>query len=193
MKNVENPTTKNSDKHDAIAMLIADHKKVKGIFKQYESLMKSDGTESEKAALAMLVCNELKIHAQLEEEIFYPAVREAIDNPDLMDEAEVEHAGAKTLIEQLEAMQPSDDLYDAKMIVLGEQIEHHVIEEEGEMFPEARRAKVDMAALGIEMAERKTELMEEIDWPGERRMDARTPVAAKNLAGRNAAGPHNHR
>lgn len=107
------------------------------------------------------VCNELKVHAQIEEEIFYPAVRDAIEDDDLLDEAEVEHAGAKDLITQLESMQPGDDLYDAKVTVLGEQIEHHVKEEESEMFPKAKKSKVDVASLGVEMQARKMLLLEE--------------------------------
>jgi hemerythrin superfamily protein len=142
---------------DAIAMLMADHKKVKGLFEQFKKL-KEDGEDDEKAALVEQICFELTVHAELEEEIFYPAVREQIGDEDLMDEAEVEHAGAKDLIAQLESMEPGDDLYDAKVTVLGEQVDHHVKEEEGEMFPKVRKAKVDTAALGAEMASRKEEL-----------------------------------
>ena len=146
---------------DAIAMLMADHKKVKKLFAEFEKL-KEHGGDDEKSEIVGQICNELKIHTTLEEEIFYPAVRKSIKDSDLMDEALVEHAGAKELIEQLEDADPADDLYDAKVTVLGEQIDHHVKEEEGDMFPKARHAHVDTAALGAEMATRKAALMTEM-------------------------------
>jgi hemerythrin superfamily protein len=142
---------------DAVAMLIADHKKVKALFKQFAAL-KDDGDEAEKQEVVEQICQELTVHASIEEEVFYPAVREAIDEPDLMDEALVEHAGAKDLIAQLQEMTPGDDLYDAKVTVLGEQIDHHVEEEEGDMFPKAKKSKIDLEQLGTQMAERKEEL-----------------------------------
>lgn len=142
---------------DAIAMLTADHKEVKAMFKQYDEL--GDRARAAKKKLADQICNALTLHATVEEEIFYPALRAASkEAADLLDEAEVEHAGAKDLIGQIQAMDPEDDLYDAKVTVLGEQIDHHVGEEEGEMFPMAKKAKLDMAALGSEMAMRKDEL-----------------------------------
>jgi hemerythrin superfamily protein len=152
---------------DAIAMLIADHKKVKAIFKKFERLKENDGSDEDKAALVKQVCDALKVHAEIEEEIFYPAVRKAIDDGDLMDEALVEHAGAKDLIVQLEDMGPDDDLYDAKVTVLGEQINHHVKEEEGNMFVKAKKAKVDTQTLGVKMAKRKQALMAEMGVPEE--------------------------
>jgi hemerythrin superfamily protein len=146
---------------DAIAMLMADHKKVKKLFSDFDKL-KEDGSDEDKAALVDQICSELKIHTELEEEIFYPAVRKAIDDSDLMDEALVEHAGAKELIAQLEDASPDDDLYDAKVTVLGEQINHHVKEEEGEMFPKAKKASIDTEALGASMLKRKLALMEKM-------------------------------
>jgi hemerythrin superfamily protein len=146
---------------DAIAMLMADHKKVKKLFSDFDKL-KEDASDEDKSAIVDQICNELKIHSELEEEIFYPAVRKAIDDSDLMDEALVEHAGAKDLIAQLEDATPDDDLYDAKVTVLGEQIGHHVKEEEGEMFPKAKKAKVDTKALGATMLERKIALMDKM-------------------------------
>lgn len=146
---------------DAIALLTGDHQKVKGLFSKFEKLKDSEGDE-EKTDIVATICNELKIHTAIEEEIFYPAVRKAIDDADLMDEALVEHAGAKELIAQLKAMDPEDDLYDAKVTVLGEQIDHHVKEEEGTMFPKAKKAKVDTAALGTKMLKRKMGLMQEM-------------------------------
>ena len=144
---------------DAVTLLTADHAKVKKLFAEFEDLKEEDGSAEDKSALVTQICNELKVHAQIEEEIFYPAVRGAIDDGDLMDEALVEHAGAKELIAQLEDMTPDDELYDAKVTVLGEQIQHHVNEEEGEMFPKAKKAKVDGRVLGVQMTERKAELM----------------------------------
>ena len=146
---------------DAIEMLMADHKKVKKLFSDFDKL-KEEGSDEDKSALVDQICNELKIHTELEEEIFYPAVRKAIDDPDLMDEALVEHAGAKDLIAQLEDASPADDLYDAKVTVLGEQIKHHVKEEEGEMFPKTKKAKIDIDALGATMLKRKSALMDKM-------------------------------
>ncbi|MDP9012387.1 MAG: hemerythrin domain-containing protein [Pseudomonadota bacterium] len=146
---------------DAIAMLTADHEKVRALFEEFSEI-KDDAAKQEKMALVEKVCNELTVHATLEEEIFYPAVRKAIEDGDLMDEALVEHACAKELIAQLESMDPKDKLYDAKVTVLGEQINHHVEEEEGNMFVQAKKAKVDTASLGAKMLKRKMALMAEM-------------------------------
>jgi hemerythrin superfamily protein len=149
---------------DAFELLKADHQKVKGLFKQFKQLKQDEGSGAEKTELVTEICEEVKLHTQLEEELFYPAVREAItgdeleEGEDLMDEALVEHAAAKDLIAQLEEMDPDDELYDAKVTVLSEQIDHHVKEEEGEMFPKAKRAKLDKQSLGAQMAARKLEL-----------------------------------
>ena len=102
---------------------------------------------------------ELKIHSQIENEIVYPAIREAIEDDDLMDEALVEHEAAEELISQLEQMQPGDEMYDAKFTVLGEYVNHHIAEEQKEMFPKARKAEIDLAELGEQMTARKNELM----------------------------------
>jgi len=147
---------------DAFALLTADHRTVKGLFKEFEKLSKQDDVDEEKAQLVRQICNELTVHAQVEEEIFYPALREAIDDEDLMDEADIEHASAKDLIAQLEGMEPGDDHYDARVTVLGEYIDHHVKEEEGEMFSKARKADVDAAELGAQIAERKEALKAEL-------------------------------
>lgn len=143
---------------DAISILTEDHKKVKKMFTDFEKLMKSENNEDEKGALVEKICEELIIHTQIEEEIFYPAVREAINDDDLMDEADVEHTGAKDLIAQLQEMEPGDDHYDAKVTVLGENIDHHVKEEQEEMFPKAKKTKLDLDALGEQMLERRQEL-----------------------------------
>ena len=163
-----NTGPKSSDKssstttnQDAFALLTADHRRVKSLFKEFESL-KDNGDDDKKATLVETICNELTIHAQIEEEIFYPALRDAIDDEDLMDEADVEHASAKQLIAQLEQLEVGGDHYDATVTVLGEYIDHHVKEEEGEMFSKARKADIDSASLGEELPIRKAELKEEL-------------------------------
>ena len=140
---------------DAIALLKADHREVKTMFEQYD---KSE-EDVQKAELARKICAALTVHAQIEEEIFYPAAYEAIEDDDLLDEAEVEHASAKDLIAQIEAGSPGDPLFDAKVKVLGEYIDHHVKEEEGELFPECRSSGMDLKALGEQMKARKMELV----------------------------------
>ena len=140
---------------DAIKLLKNDHKEVKTWFKQYEEL---EG-EAQKQALADKICLALTVHAQIEEEIYYPATREATGDDDMLDEAEVEHARAKQLIAEIQAMKAGDRLFDAKVTVLGEYINHHVEEEESEMFPESRDSDLDLKALGVQLAERKAELM----------------------------------
>jgi hemerythrin superfamily protein len=147
---------------DAIALLTQDHKAVQKIFKEFDKLKENGGSDEEKSELVIRACLELTVHAQIEEEIFYPAVRAGIDDVDLMDEADVEHASAKDLIAQLESMEPGDDLYDARFTVLGEYINHHVQEEQDEMFPKAKKAKLDLTALGEEMWLRKQELRAEL-------------------------------
>ena len=143
---------------DAIALLTADHKEVSDMFEQFENL--SDRAKATKAKLTKKICDALIAHTTIEEEIFYPAVREALkEGDDMVDEAVVEHASAKDLIQQLQEMDPDDDLYDAKVKVLSEQIDHHVEEEEEEMFKQARTTKLDMVALGQEMAQRKQEIL----------------------------------
>ena len=160
---------------DAIAMLTADHKKVKKLFSEFDKLQ-AEGSDEEKSSIVEQICNELKIHTELEEEIFYPAVRKAIDDSGLMDEALVEHAGAKNLIAQLEDASPNNDLYDAKVTVLGEQIDHHVKEEEGSMFPKAKKAKLDTEALGATMLKRKMALMEKMGMNAEDDDEAEKPA-----------------
>jgi hemerythrin superfamily protein len=125
------------------------------LFGRYEDLT----DDADKKAVATEICIALKVHTQIEEEIFYPAAREATGDADLLDEAAVEHAGAKTLIAEIEAMRPGQPLYDAKITVLGEQVRHHVDEEEEDLFPEVRQTKLDLDKLGAKMATRKSELM----------------------------------
>ena len=149
-------------KTDAIELLMADHRHVEKLFKEYEKLVENEGSYNEKGALAATICAELTVHTQVEEEIFYPAARDILDEEDLVDEAVVEHASAKDLIAQLADMSPDDDLYDAKIKVLSELIEHHVEEEEDEMFPKVKKARLNTGSLGSEMAERKQELVDEL-------------------------------
>lgn len=153
----------NSTRTDAIAMLRADHAKVTKMFKEFERL--DDDEAEEKAELVNQICTELTVHTQIEEEIFYPAVREAIEEDDLMDEALVEHASAKELISQLQDMRPGDEHYDAKVTVLGEYIKHHVAEEQDEMFPKVKKSDLDIRALGEEMLARKQELLPQAEMP----------------------------
>ena len=145
-------------KQDAIKLLTEDHRRVEELFEQFEEA----GRDSKKEKLARQICTELKVHAMIEEEIFYPALRGKIDDDDL-DEAIVEHDGAKVLINDIEAGEPSDQFYDAKVKVLKEEIEHHVKEEEKQrdnLFSQARKTDVDLEALGEQMAARKAELMQ---------------------------------
>lgn len=147
---------------DAVQLLTADHKEVKQLFKQYEKLVEADAGDEEKQMLAEQICTMLTVHAMIEEEIFYPAARESIEEQDLLDEAEVEHASAKDLIAQIQSMEPSEELYDAKVTVLGEYIDHHVKEEESEMFAKVKKSDLDLDAIGEEMSTRKEELMAEL-------------------------------
>ena len=149
---------------DAIALLKADHRKVEDLFAQFEKAR--DGRAKQK--ICHQICIELKIHTTIEEEIFYPALRGKIED-DMLDEAVVEHDGAKVLVNDLETAEPNEEYYDAKVKVLQEQIEHHVKEEEKErdsIFAQARKSDVDLKDLGRRMAERKQELMEQAKTSG---------------------------
>jgi hemerythrin superfamily protein len=149
------PRPKTAPPQDAIALLEADHQAVDELFEQYEDLT----DDADKKSLATEICLALKVHTQIEEEIFYPAARGATGDTDLLDEVAVEHAGAKTVIAEIEAMQPGQPLYDAKITVLGEQVRHHVEKEEEKLFPEVRETKLDLDKLGAKLAARKSELM----------------------------------
>jgi hemerythrin superfamily protein len=151
-------TTSKSQK-DAIKLLTDDHAKVKKLFREYEKLTKKEDQEG-KEELAQQICKELTIHAQLEEEIFYPAAREAIKDDDLLNEALVEHSSAKDLISEIKSMKIDDPMYDAVVTVLGEYVNHHVQEEEEKMFPKVQKSKMDLEGIGNEIAERKEELMD---------------------------------
>ena len=155
-------TTPRKAQPDAIRLLKADHAKVDAMFKRYEKA-RSD----HKAGLAREICKELRVHTRIEEEILYPALRAAAkaadDMDDLLDEAIVEHQGAKQLIAEIEAGSPGDDLFDAKVKVLGEYIRHHIKEEHSDIFPIARK-RIDVKAIGERLESRKAELMK---GPGE--------------------------
>jgi hemerythrin superfamily protein len=142
----------------AIEVLEQDHREVEEWFDEYEKLEDDD----RKAELAEKICLALKVHAQLEEEIFYPQARQATKDNDLIDESLVEHAVVKNLINEIEAMDVADELYDAKIRVLGEMVKHHIEEEEEELFPEVASAKMDLGAIGQQLTERKEELMSEM-------------------------------
>ena len=149
---------------DAIALLKADHRTVEDLFEKFEGA----AGEGRKRAIAEQICLELTIHAKIEEEIFYPACEGKVEE-DLLKESYVEHDGAKVLIAEIIKGSPSDEFYDAKVKVLQEEIEHHVEEEERRMeglFAQARKAGLDMDALGQQLATRKAELTEQFKTSG---------------------------
>lgn len=143
-----------SKSKDAIALLKADHKLVNELFEQYEK----SRSVSKKKQLVSQICAELSVHAQVEEEIFYPAVKQALKDKELIPEATVEHATLKDLIAQVEGIEPDGEMFDAKIKVMSEYVKHHVKEEQNEIFPKAKATKLDMVELGIQLAERKAEL-----------------------------------
>lgn len=139
---------------DAVDLLTADHDKVKAMFKQYQALQKS-GTPEEKFEVAKLLCGELLIHMALEEALFYPPVRKAIKEKDLVKEGEEEHDEAKDIIRALGDIDPASPEFDEKMQKLCEGINHHVEEEEHEMFPKVRQSKLDLEKLGQQLMDAK--------------------------------------
>jgi hypothetical protein len=152
-------TARKTQGPDAIALLKADHREVEGWFEEFEN------TESapKKRKLATDICTALRVHTQIEEEIFYPACRSAGISEDLMDEADIEHDAAKKLITEIEAGGPGDDHWDARVTVLSEMIKHHVKEEEERdgLFAKAKKAGLDLEDLGAQLKARKTELMKQ--------------------------------
>jgi len=148
---------------DALSKLKSDHDGVKKLFAKYEK-SKDDMSPTEKEAIVAEICNELTVHTQIEEEIFYPAVREVADDDldELLDEAAVEHTGAKDLVAQLDGASASDYLYDAKVTVLGENVKHHAAEEEDKMFPKVRKTDIDLKALGEQLIQRAEELKSDV-------------------------------
>ncbi len=140
---------------DAIALLKADHEAVSQLFAEYE---KTRSAPSKKALVAE-ICTQLSVHAQIEEEIFYPAVKAALKDKLLVPEATVEHGSVKDLIAQLEGAQPDGEMYDAKVKVLSEYVKHHVKEEQSEMFPKVKGTSLDMFEIGARLAARKEQLL----------------------------------
>jgi hemerythrin superfamily protein len=144
-----------SSGQDAIALLRADHKKVSELYAQYESTRSA----AKKKALVATICLELSVHARVEEEIFYPAVKAALKDKEMIPEAQVEHASLKELIAQVKDREPDGEMFDAKIKVMSEYTKHHVKEEQNEIFPAAKKTRLDMLDLGARIAARKEELM----------------------------------
>ena len=143
---------------DAIDLLDADHLAVHGLFQSYRELVRTRAAALQRRALAEEICMELTIHARLEEELFYPAVREALDDEDLVDEAEDQHGSQRELVAQILASSPDDELYDARVAALQEYVERHVRQEREQVFNRAWAARIDLQALGRAIAVREEEL-----------------------------------
>jgi len=168
-------TTTATRTQTALDLLKADHAEAKKLFRQFEKLKKNEDTDGMQQ-VAQTVCDALRIHAQIEEEIFYPALREAGDADDALDEADVEHSHLKELVEQISSSGPGDEHFEARVKVLSEYVEHHVQEEESTIFSKARKADFDLVALGQQLEARKAELKGE-----------EPPVDVTALAGRQQA------
>lgn len=144
-----------SKAQDATVLLKTDHELVSGLFAEYEE---ADSVK-EKKRIVEQICNELTVHAQIEEEIFYPAVKKALKDKELIPEAQVEHATLKALIAEVEGEKPDGEMFDAKIKVMGEYVKHHVKEEQNEIFPKAKSTDLDMMELGAKLSKRKEELI----------------------------------
>jgi hypothetical protein len=153
---------KTDEEIDAIDLLKKDHDDVDALFKDYDMLAEGDGDADDRRALSTRICGMLAVHAMIEEEIFYPAARNAKVDAALLDEAQIEHGSAKELIAQIGAARSSEPLYDARVKVLGEYIRHHVKEEQGDLFPACRKSDMDMAELGARLQKRKDELLRKL-------------------------------
>ena len=154
------PSTASDSPRDAVALLKQDHRTVEALFDEFEK-----AEEVEQSLLAERICNMLTVHAQIEEEILYPAAKEALEyekTAELVNEAEVEHTSAKELIAKIEGMTPEEEIFKATMKVLGEYVKHHVNEEENQLFPALKKAELDLKEMGAQLAERKLVLMEEM-------------------------------
>lgn len=143
-----------SKQNNAIALLEADHKVVNALFKKYEKLSQN----KEKKDIVTKICHELSLHAQVEEEIFYPQFKKALHDSELIPEATVEHATLKDLIAQVEGKEPDGEMFDAKIKVMSEYVKHHVKEEEDEIFPKAKKSSLNLEKIGSEISNRKAEL-----------------------------------
>ncbi len=144
-----------SKAQDATALLKADHEQVSELFIEYQEA----DSKNKKKQLAEQICNELTVHAQIEEEIFYPAVKQALKDKELIPEARVEHATLRALISEVRGAEPDGEMFDAKIKVMQEYVKHHVKEEQNEMFPKAKATDLDMMELGSKMSQRKQELL----------------------------------
>lgn len=157
------PNQQHASSSDALEILRADHARIKALFRDFAALRDEDDDDNQrKAELVDDICYEIIVHGMIEEEIFYPAVRAASDEQDLMDEADVEHAGARELVSQLEVMYPGDDHFDATVTVLGEEVAHHIDKEEAVMFIAARAAGLDLRSLGAQLASRREALADDL-------------------------------
>ena len=154
----EQKTSRNGKASDAIALLRADHRLVSELFEQFEKAR----SPTKKKALVQQICTELTVHAQVEEEVFYPAVKAALKDDELIPEARVEHETLKWLIAQVESVEPDGEEYDAKIQVMAEYVKHHVKEEQNEIFPKAKAAGLDMTDLGAQIAARKESLVADV-------------------------------
>jgi len=149
----------------ALELLTSDHRNVEDLFQEFETL--KDADDASRVAVAQKICAELTVHAQIEEDLVYPWLRENLDETDMVAEAEVEHATLKQLIAQIEPVGEPDEAFDAKVKVLSEYVKHHVKEEENEIFPEVADEKEELDELGQELAARKAELRSEMGLPSE--------------------------
>jgi hemerythrin superfamily protein len=173
------PSRSSDSPQDAVTLLKQDHRKVEMLFDQFE-----DADETEQSAIAQRVCQMLTVHAQIEEEILYPAAKQALEEQDeesLVNEAEVEHGSAKELIAKIEGMTSDDEHFKATVTVLGEYIKHHVKEEEGELFPQLKKTELDLKELGGRLAERKFALMEQMG------IEEQEPTQPRKRASRGAS------
>ena len=143
---------------DAVDLLDSEHKAVKTLFIEFNALCEDEAPPADKEAVALKICQALTVHAQLEEELFYPAVREAIGDDALMDEAVMEHAEAKALIAQIQDMEPDDEAFDGTVQELGKDIDHHVLEEREQIFLKARLAALDLRGMVPQLVKRKLQL-----------------------------------
>ncbi len=158
------PSGKRQDRPaDALALLRHEHDRIRQLFVEFERLRGIEDEDERKAELVDEICYELTLHAIVEEELVYPLLRAAAADDEMMDEAEVEHAGVRELVSQLEVMYPGDDHFEATVAVLAEEVEHHVAMEESDMFDTARKSGIDLAALGRKMQARRRELDEDLD------------------------------
>ena len=149
-----------SSQQDALQLLMAEHREVKALFQRYEKMAEAGGKGDERMLLASQICVALAVHTQVEEEILYPAARTVLTkDEDIVDEAYVEHASVKSLIAQIKTMTSDQPLFDAKVHVLGEYVDHHVKEEETEVFPKLRKTSLDLDAMGERLADRRKQLM----------------------------------